>query len=85
MPDPDFFIYNCFSCRKKRQAKGLDMIAANLVGAASGGFERDENALTVLWDGGRCDLPMAEKAVLAERLVGLIVEHYEKKYPAENS
>lgn len=70
---------------KKRRAKGLDMIAANLVGAASGGFERDENALTVLWDGGRCDLPMAEKTVLAERLVGLIAEHYEKKYPAENS
>ncbi len=70
---------------QKRQAKRLDMIAANLVGAASGGFERDENALTVLWDGGRCDLPMAEKEALAERLVGLIAEHYEKKYSAENS
>lgn len=70
---------------QKRRAKGLDMIAANLVGAASGGFERDENALTVLWDGGRCDLPMAEKTVLAEKLVGLIAENYEKKYSAENS
>ncbi|HXK55382.1 MAG TPA: bifunctional phosphopantothenoylcysteine decarboxylase/phosphopantothenate--cysteine ligase CoaBC, partial [Gammaproteobacteria bacterium] len=34
--------------QEKRKAKGVDMIAANLVAAAEGGFERDENSLIVL-------------------------------------
>jgi phosphopantothenoylcysteine decarboxylase/phosphopantothenate--cysteine ligase len=34
------------------KAKGLDMIAANQVGAGAGGFEADDNALLVLWPGG---------------------------------
>lgn len=67
---------------KKRVAKRVDMIAANLVGAEQGGFERDENALTLLWDGGRERLPMADKSQLAEQLVSLIAEHYEKRHTA---
>ena len=55
------------------------MIAANLVGSAEGGFERDENALTLIWKGGRRSLPMADKGVLAKQLVALIAEHYEKR------
>ncbi len=61
------------------------MIAANLVGGDSGGFERDENALMVLWDGGRCDLPMADKSVLAERLVTLVIERYEQRDTAKGT
>ncbi|MBA1330710.1 phosphopantothenoylcysteine decarboxylase, partial [Candidatus Endoriftia persephone str. Guaymas] len=34
---------------EKRRAKRIDLIAANRVAAAEGGFERDENALTLLW------------------------------------
>ncbi|MCW8908795.1 MAG: bifunctional 4'-phosphopantothenoylcysteine decarboxylase/phosphopantothenoylcysteine synthetase, partial [Sedimenticola sp.] len=64
---------------KKRVAKGVNMIAANLVGSDQGGFERDENALTLLWEGGRRSLPMADKGVLARQLVSLIAEHYEKR------
>lgn len=64
---------------KKRVAKRVDMIAANLVGAEQGGFERDENALTLLWDGGRERLPMADKSRLAKQLVSLIAGHYEKR------
>jgi len=64
---------------KKRLAKGVDMIAANLVGGAKGGFERDENALTVLWGGGRQELPMDSKAAVAGQLVELIVERYEQR------
>ncbi len=54
---------------QKRIAKCVDMIAANLVGAAEGGFERDENSLTVHWEGGRVVLPMSETRLLAEALV----------------
>ena len=69
----------------KRQAKGVDMIAANLVGAEVGGFERDDNALTVLWAGGQRELPMASKEQLAESLVALITEQYDEKNSIKDS
>ncbi len=64
---------------KKRLAKGVDMIAANLVGGRQGGFERDENALSVLWPGGHKELSLESKDVLAKQLVELIVERYEQR------
>ncbi|VAX09504.1 Phosphopantothenoylcysteine decarboxylase / Phosphopantothenoylcysteine synthetase [hydrothermal vent metagenome] len=64
---------------EKRRAKGLDMIAANLVGASEGGFERDENAVTMLWDGGSKDFPLENKGQLAESLVAIISERYHAK------
>jgi phosphopantothenoylcysteine decarboxylase/phosphopantothenate--cysteine ligase len=60
----------------KLAAKGLDMIAANRVGGQAGGFERDENALTVLWNGGRQSFPLMPKARLAVALAELIEERY---------
>jgi phosphopantothenoylcysteine decarboxylase / phosphopantothenate---cysteine ligase len=69
---------------QKRITKGVDMIAANLVGAAEGGFEKDENSLTVLWEGGRVVLPMSEKRRLAEALVEQIAKQYEKADTAED-
>ncbi len=72
--------------QKKRQLKRVDMIAANLVGAEQGGFERDENALTVLWEGGSKNLPMAGKEKLAQSLVATITERYHaKKHTTKNS
>jgi phosphopantothenoylcysteine decarboxylase/phosphopantothenate--cysteine ligase len=55
------------------------MIAANLVASTEGGFERDENALTVLWEGGGKELPLASKRLLAVSLVELIAERYHAK------
>jgi phosphopantothenoylcysteine decarboxylase/phosphopantothenate--cysteine ligase len=51
------------------------MIAANQVGAGAG-FEADDNALLVLWNGGRRALPMMPKPALAEALTALIAERY---------
>jgi phosphopantothenoylcysteine decarboxylase/phosphopantothenate--cysteine ligase len=59
--------------REKLQAKGADLIAANEVGAGRG-FEADDNALLLLWQGGSERLERADKRVLAERLVERIVE-----------
>jgi phosphopantothenoylcysteine decarboxylase/phosphopantothenate--cysteine ligase len=64
---------------KKRRAKGVDMIAANLVGGIQGGFESDTNALSVLWEGGSADLPMMHKNKLARALVELIIKKYHEK------
>jgi len=63
----------------KRRAKGVDMIAANLVGGDRGGFGSDQNALTVLWEGGSADLPMMGKQRLAHGLVALIIKKYHEK------
>ncbi len=64
------------AARDKLGRKGLDMIAANEVGAAAGGFEADDNALLVLWPGGRRTLPMMPKPALATALTQLIAERY---------
>ena len=58
---------------EKRRRKGIDMIAANEVGGKRGGFNTDENALLVLWEGGQQELPMTGKLRLARQLVELII------------
>ncbi len=69
----------------KRRTKGIDMIAANLVDAPEGGFERDENALTLLWEGGKERFPLASKSLLARQLAARIAEHFHAKTTAEDS
>ena len=69
----------------KRRDKGIDMIAANLVGAATGGFEGDENALTLIWEGGSEGLPMSGKVQLAERLVERVAERYAERDRTEST
>ena len=60
----------------KRKLKGLDLIAANQVGGKQGGFESAENALLLLWEGGREWLPMMAKDRLARELATRIVQRY---------
>jgi phosphopantothenoylcysteine decarboxylase/phosphopantothenate--cysteine ligase len=61
------------NAREKLVRKRLDMIAANEVGPAKG-FDSDDNALLVLWQGGQMDLPTAPKIEIARALVALIAE-----------
>lgn len=63
----------------KRRRKSIDMIAANLVGAEKGGFCDDENALTVISEQAQQQLPMQNKQQLADQLLDLVIEHYNKK------
>jgi phosphopantothenoylcysteine decarboxylase/phosphopantothenate--cysteine ligase len=53
----------------KLERKQLAMIAANRVGQAGTGFEADDNAITLLWNGGRREIERAPKRVVADRLV----------------
>jgi len=64
--------------RQKLLKKNLDMIAANEVGHDKV-FEKDDNALLVLWRDGRRDLPHAPKVTLARDLVALIAERYAQR------
>ncbi len=61
--------------RAKLERKKLDLIAANLV-AENVGFECAENALLLLWEGGREELTRAGKDVLAGQLIERIAERY---------
>lgn len=65
--------------RKKLKEKSLDMVAANLVGISSGGFNSDNNALTVLWNDGQCEFESMHKAMLAKKLVALIAKGFHEK------
>ena len=59
--------------RAKLEAKRIDLIAANQVGAGKG-FETDDNALLLLWPGGSEELARADKRELAMQLIGRIAE-----------
>ena len=64
----------------KLTAKSLDMIAANWVGKEEGGFNSDQNSLTVYWRDGQQQLESAPKLELARRLVQLIAERYDAQH-----
>ena len=59
----------------KLSAKNLDLIVANEVGKGRG-FDCDDNAVEVLWQGGERSFPMMDKADLASALIELIAERY---------
>jgi phosphopantothenoylcysteine decarboxylase/phosphopantothenate--cysteine ligase len=61
--------------REKLLRKNLDLIAANEVGECKA-FDCDDNALILLWRGGRAELPRASKRELARALTGVIIERY---------
>lgn len=63
--------------RGKLAAKKVDAIAANLVGRPGSGFDADENALTLYWNGGEREFATARKTDLAHGLVGWIADRLE--------
>ncbi|MGD9841441.1 MAG: bifunctional phosphopantothenoylcysteine decarboxylase/phosphopantothenate--cysteine ligase CoaBC [Steroidobacteraceae bacterium] len=67
----------------KLAGKHLDMIAANKVGDGLA-FDKDDNALTVYWNGGQRELCLCSKRDLAGQLVQLITERYRAKHPTWN-
>jgi phosphopantothenoylcysteine decarboxylase/phosphopantothenate--cysteine ligase len=69
----------------KLREKNLDMIAANWVGRAEGGFDSDSNALDVYWPGGHQHFAMTDKQALAEQLLTLIAENMHEKNSAQAS
>jgi phosphopantothenoylcysteine decarboxylase / phosphopantothenate---cysteine ligase len=57
--------------RAKRQAKNMDMIIANQVGAGMG-MGTDENSVTVIWENGEQEFALMSKQKLARALVALV-------------
>jgi phosphopantothenoylcysteine decarboxylase/phosphopantothenate--cysteine ligase len=61
------------NARGKLKRKKLDMIAANHVGDGIA-FDCEDNALTVLWPGGKIEVARAPKIDVARELVALIAK-----------
>jgi phosphopantothenoylcysteine decarboxylase/phosphopantothenate--cysteine ligase len=59
----------------KLQTKKLDMIVANQVGRDRG-FDQDENAVDVFWDGGEQSFAQAAKTELARGIIQLVAARY---------
>jgi phosphopantothenoylcysteine decarboxylase / phosphopantothenate---cysteine ligase len=61
------------NARAKLKRKKLDMIAANHVGDGIA-FDCEDNALTVIWPGGKMDVARGPKIDVARALIALIAE-----------
>jgi phosphopantothenoylcysteine decarboxylase/phosphopantothenate--cysteine ligase len=61
------------NARTKLKRKKLDMIAANQVGEGLA-FDCEDNALTVLWPGGKIEVARAPKLQVARELIALIAK-----------
>jgi len=61
--------------QKKRMSKGVELIAANQVGGELG-FDSDDNALLLVWEGGSKMLERTSKHRLARQLVKQIAEQF---------
>jgi len=66
----------------KLQRKQLDMIVANQVGEGRG-FDNDENAVDVFWNGGEQTFGTAEKTELARDILKLVAARYEIAYSSD--
>lgn len=64
----------------KLRDKGLDMIAANRVGGGLG-FNAEDNALEVLWQGGSVSLDLQSKDKLARKLIHIVADRFHEKNP----
>ena len=60
------------NAKRKLIGKRLDLVCANQVGAATGGFAADDNALTLIDRNGIEELPFGSKQRLARSLVSAI-------------
>ncbi len=61
------------NARSKLKRKKLDLIAANQVGDGIA-FDCEDNALTVLWPGGKIEIARAPKLEVARELIALIAK-----------
>lgn len=72
------------NAKVKLLEKKLDMICANLVGAADVGFHSDFNQVTAYWRGGHKVFAKESKQSLAQQLMQLIEEHF-SEYQEQDS
>ena len=72
------------AARSKLVTKGVDLIAANLVGATEGGFGSDQNRLLLVDAAGTTELALAPKTQLARTLIQHIAQRFHAKNRTQN-
>ena len=63
----------------KMKLKGINMIAANLVGTVDSGFDHDHNRLSVYWNNREIQIDLASKREIATQLMQLVNEQFSKQ------
>jgi phosphopantothenoylcysteine decarboxylase/phosphopantothenate--cysteine ligase len=58
--------------REKRARKGMDLIVVNDVSDSSIGFNSDQNAATVIWEGGELPIARQAKELVAQAVIDLV-------------
>jgi phosphopantothenoylcysteine decarboxylase/phosphopantothenate--cysteine ligase len=71
------------NAHNKRLSKGIALLAANQVGGGLG-FDADENALLLVWEGGQLQLEKDSKYRLAKRLIEQVARHYKASTHSTN-
>jgi phosphopantothenoylcysteine decarboxylase / phosphopantothenate---cysteine ligase len=69
------------NARRKRAAKGVDLLVANEVGGAAGGFAAEENAAVLIDDEGETEVPLMSKRALADRIWDRVVALRQRRVP----
>ena len=69
------------NARRKRAAKGVDLLVANEVGGAAGGFAAEENAAVLIDDEGETEVPLMSKRALADRIWDRVVMLRQRRVP----
>ncbi|PYQ48681.1 MAG: bifunctional phosphopantothenoylcysteine decarboxylase/phosphopantothenate--cysteine ligase CoaBC [Acidobacteria bacterium] len=70
------------NARRKRAAKRVDLLVANEVGPAAGGFAAEENAAVLIDDEGESEVPLMSKRALADRVWDRVVALRRGRVPA---
>jgi phosphopantothenoylcysteine decarboxylase/phosphopantothenate--cysteine ligase len=73
------------NARAKLERKQLDLVAANRVGVSGGGFESDDNQLTLVERDSQTELPAGTKQQLARLLIQHIAGRLHAGHRTENS
>jgi phosphopantothenoylcysteine decarboxylase / phosphopantothenate---cysteine ligase len=62
------------SARRKRSAKGMDLVVANDVSRAGAGFDGETNAALLIDAEGEVEIPLVSKRQLADRILDRVAE-----------
>ncbi len=69
------------NARRKRADKGVDLLVANEVGGAQGGFASEDNAAVLIDDEGETEVPLMSKRALADRIWDRVIARRKRRVP----
>lgn len=70
--------------KAKRRRKKLDMIVVNDVSNSAIGFSSDNNAVTLIWEGGEEQLPQQDKVAIAQQILTRMAGLFRQRLVAAN-